>query len=252
MRIVLSSPAVASLLMIAACSRGSSPPATSPPGAPQSAESQALETGAGVVQTTAPVNRLDMVLAGFHPMAHEPSRVVEAYHYCTKVNEDFTQCVLFDGTTANANMNGVEYIISERIYETLPNEERQYWHPHNYEILSGALVMPNVPAQVEHRAMRQMLNTYGKTWHVWDSGRVGQPGQALPAGPAHLAWSYNADGELPPEILNDRDRRLKVDSTKKRMERQDLVELAHPQHGTDRLAEHFQGRKKPPGVVEAP
>ncbi len=58
------------------------------------------------------------------------------------MNEDFAQCVLFDGNTAEANLHGLEYIISEKVYDTLPPVEQSYWHPHNYEILSGQLVAP--------------------------------------------------------------------------------------------------------------
>jgi hypothetical protein len=39
--------------------------------------------------------------------------------------------------------------------------------------------------------MRKQMNSYGKTWHVWMSGR----GDKLPFGDAHLAWSFNADGQ---------------------------------------------------------
>ena len=58
------------------------------------------------------------------------------------MNQDFAQCALFDGNGRDARLNGVEYIISEKLFETLPHEERQYWHPHNAEILSGQLVAP--------------------------------------------------------------------------------------------------------------
>ena len=46
-------------------------------------------------------------------------------------------------------MNGVEYIISEKLFETLPSEEKKYWHPHNGEILSGQLVAPGIPKMAE-------------------------------------------------------------------------------------------------------
>lgn len=29
---------------------------------------------------------------------------------------------------------GVEYIISRRLYEGLPDEEKRYWHSHVYEV----------------------------------------------------------------------------------------------------------------------
>ncbi len=37
---------------------------------------------------------------------------MEAHHYCRVVNDDLLQCVLFDGNTRDANLIGIEYIIS--------------------------------------------------------------------------------------------------------------------------------------------
>jgi hypothetical protein len=33
-----------------------------------------------------------------------------------------------------ARLIGIEYIISRRLYEGLPQEERMYWHSHQYEV----------------------------------------------------------------------------------------------------------------------
>lgn len=33
---------------------------------------------------------------------------------------------------------GVEYIISRRLYEGLPEEEKRYWHSHVYEVRAAA------------------------------------------------------------------------------------------------------------------
>ena len=46
----------------------------------------------------------DIYLVGFHPMKDDPEMQMEAHHYCHQVNEDFAQCMLFDGNTAKANM----------------------------------------------------------------------------------------------------------------------------------------------------
>jgi hypothetical protein len=176
-------------------------------------------------------------------MKDSPEIQVEAHHYCNQVNEDFAQCALFDGDTENANLNGLEFIISEKLFETLPPEERQYWHPHNYEILSGQLVGPGLPDAAEKELMQRKMNSYGKTWHVWMSG------DALPMGPAHLAWSFNRDGEAKPGLAEQRDRRVGIDSGEKRRERAELSELAHPQEGVDALRGAFpQAKGAPEGV----
>lgn len=212
-----------------------------PPGQERSPTTTLLETGAEILQPEAPVDNLALHLVGFHPLKHDPMHQMEAHHYCNQVNEEFAQCVLFDGHTEAARMNGIEYIISENLFEGLPAEEKKYWHPHNYEILSGQLIAPGIPAAAEHEAMARKINSYGKTWHVWKSGTAGAPGDALPFGEAHLAWSFNRDGEAKPELLAARDERLGVDTAEIRKRRQDLVPRARPQCGVDALRDRLPG-----------
>jgi hypothetical protein len=176
-----------------------------------------------------------MYLDGFHPMKDDSSHQMEAHHYCRQVNEDFAQCALFDGNIKTANLTGIEYIISEKLFKGLPPAERRYWHPHNYEILSGQLIGPGLPDAAEKELMRKKMNSYGKTWHVWMTGTPGHPGDALPLGDAHLAWSFNHDGEIDPRLPQSRDRQMGVDTTAKRRQRADLQSLAHPQEGTEAL-----------------
>jgi hypothetical protein len=180
----------------AACGGGNTPPAgagETAPGADRSAKTAALETGASLMQAKAPVEKIAMYLDGFHTAKDNPAMQMEAHHYCNQANEDFAQCVLFDGNTAAARMSGIEYIISEKLYATLPAEEKAYWHPHNYEILSGQLRMPGLPDVAEKEALKGKMNSYGKTWHTWMTGMAGRQGDALPYGPAVLQWSFNHD-----------------------------------------------------------
>jgi hypothetical protein len=102
---------------------------TAPVGETKSTKVRMLEAGAKVLQGHSPVNGFDIYLVGFHPMKDHPEMQLEAHHYCHQMNHNFAQCVLFDGNTSDANMNGVEYIISEKIFESLPEEEKKYWHP---------------------------------------------------------------------------------------------------------------------------
>jgi hypothetical protein len=83
-----------------------------------------------------------------------------------------------------------------------------YWHPHNYEVLSGTLRMPGLPDAPEKEALKTKVNSYGKTWHTWMTGVHGQQGDALPFGPPHLQWSFNRDGEANPDMVQARDSRM--------------------------------------------
>ena len=244
--------AAALCAMPAAYAQDSNEPKTVVPGEAKSAKTRTLEAGARLLQGNAPLHGFDVYLVGFHPMKERPEMQMEAHHYCHQVNEDFAQCVLFDGNTDKANMNGVEYIISEKLFGTLPEEERKYWHPHNGEILSGQLVAPGIPKAAEMSLMKTKMNSYGKTWHVWHTGMAGQAGDKLPLGDPMLAWSFSRDGEILPGLVEKRDKTMGVDTGRIRRDRAELQPLARPQSGVDDLKDKF-GRptRDIPGVVDS-
>ncbi len=239
------------LLTLASCGRDRTEPATQPPGATESAKTRVLEAGAKALQDDGPAAVLDIHLVGFHPLRDHPHQQMEAHHFCRQVNEEFAQCALFDGDTAQANLTGVEYIISENLFQRLPPEERRYWHPHNGEILSGQLSAPGLPLTAEKALMRSKLNSYGKTWHTWHSRDGAKPGDALPLGEPMLAWSFNRDGELQLDLQARRDAIAPHSSAELRADRQDLTPLAKPQQGVHLLREAFPSATPIPGVVDA-
>lgn len=209
------------------------------PGEPKSAKTRSLEVGAKVLQRSIPLQPFDVYLVGFHAMKDRPERQMESHHYCHQMSEDFAQCTLFDSSERTAKLNGIEYIISEKLFESLPEDERKHWHPHNGEILSGQLVAPGIPGPAEKALMESKMNSYGKTWHVWNTGYEGLPADQLPLGPALLAWSFSRDGEAIPSLVEKRDRRMGISSAEKRRQRADLQKLARPQSGVDDLKGKF-------------
>lgn len=211
-----------------------------------------LEMGAKALQSATPLKKFDVYVVGFHPAKDDPSMQMEAHHFCRVVNDDFIQATLFDGNTADANLIGIEYIISEKLFATLPADEQQYWHPHNYEVLSGSLMAPGLPAPAEKALMKRLLNSYGKTWHTWHTGRHDLGGgDSLPLGEPMLMWSFNRDGESDPRLEQDREKAMGLDSARRREHRQDLTADAHPQRGVDVLRKSFPGSTPIPGVTDA-
>jgi hypothetical protein len=237
---------------LAACTgAGATGPAVEVPGQPESVRTGVLETGASAMQRDAPTDALEIYLVGFHPLKDQPEHQFEAHHFCRQVNEDFAQCALYDGNTVEANLNGIEYIISERLFETLPEAEQPYWHPHNGEILSGQLVAPGLPEIAEKELMQSKINSYGKTWHTWNTGHGAEGGDPMPLGEPALAWSLNRFGEAAPGLVESRDQRMGISTEERRRQRQDLTELAQPQEGVDALAGQFPWPTQPiPGVVD--
>jgi hypothetical protein len=86
----------------------------------------------------------------FHFYAYDMGRQVEAHHYCTHYNQDMRQCLIYDSPEKNARLIGVEYIVSEKLFLGLPEEEKKLWHTHEYEVKSGILFLPGVPKVAEN------------------------------------------------------------------------------------------------------
>lgn len=232
---------------LAACGNRDQPK-VSPPGDSSSAKSDTSKTSAAASTQRSPLSGMEMYLVGFHPMKDDPKLQVEAHHYCRQMNEDFAQCAIFDSNTDKANLTGIEYIISEKVFASLPENERRYWHPHNGEILSGQLVAPGMPEPAEKELMKKKINSYGKTWHVWMTDR----GDKLPLGDPMLAWSFNRDGEVHPKLVEERDLKFKMSTIDKRRARTDLMPLAKPQAGVDTLQGKFPVETTEiPGVVDS-
>lgn len=137
---------------------------------------------------------------------------------CSHPTEEVRQCIIFDSDRPGARLIGIEYILSERLFRSLPEEEKQYWHSHDYEVSSGILIAPRVPDMAEKRDMQKLANTYGKTWHTWQVDR----GDELPIGPPQLMGALTADGQVDPALLAARDARYGVSREEKKAGRKNL------------------------------
>ncbi|HAL66735.1 MAG TPA: DUF1264 domain-containing protein, partial [Pseudomonas sp.] len=154
-------------VLLAGCSGAKTASPVQTPGAPIKPGTQWLEKGAALLQAKPPIDALNAYLDGFHFYNGHPDIQMEAHHYCAILNEDVIQCVIYDGSTATAKIMGVEYIIDQKLFARLPAKEKALWHSHGFEVSSGQLVAPGIPAPAEHALMKRLATTYGKTWHTW-------------------------------------------------------------------------------------
>ncbi len=206
-------------LGLAACGGGDTESAVDTPGADESPKTRVLEAGAAVLQDKPPIDAINAYLDGFHFYNGRMEAQMEAHHYCSHLNEDVIQCVIYDGNVGDAKLMGVEYIVSERLFAALPESEKPLWHSHSYEVKSGTLVAPGIPEIAEDELMEKLVGTYGKTWHTWHTDLD----KELPYGVPQLMMGFTADGQSDPAMVAARDERLGVDSHAKRERRADIV-----------------------------
>lgn len=158
-----------------------------------------------VAGAKAPIQELlhcPLAFAGVHLLKELPEHSRVAYHFCKEVNGDLNQCVLYDGTGPEAKLIGVEYLVSDAIYQKMPAEEKAFWHDHKYEVDAGYLKSLTQTGDEEKRTLAKVRTLWGKVYHTWASGTD------YPRGPARLFWSVTGeqpfvlapDAKLPVEL----------------------------------------------------
>lgn len=211
-----------------------------------------LDKGADLLQSKAPVKQFDIYVVGFYCCKHNAAMQIEAHHYCRQVNGEFFQCVIFDGNTEDANLSGVEYIISERLFNTLPPEEQSYWHPHNDEVFSGELVAPGFPDATKKSMLKFLVNSCGETGPTWMTGNCIEEGKTLPLGKPELIWSFNRFDELNEGRKAACNQVFGIDKETSRRETANTVCEVHPRKGVDALEHAFaHADVRLPGVMDA-
>lgn len=175
-----------------------------------------------------PLGHAHAHFCGIHVAKSDPRIQLIVQHYCAahtgQDDEDaMFQCILFDGAVPNAKLLGVEYIVTDKVYRALPEAEKMYWHPHTYEVLAGGLIAPGMEPEKEREFMKDILTTWGKTWHTWPD-----PKTHVPLGEPMLIWSLMGDGQADETVIAARDREFGVSTAKVRARRLEEFGLEVP------------------------
>lgn len=194
-------------------------PSAKPEGSRKSAKTKVLGAGAKMLQQKAPLDAVNVYLDGFHFHSGDMSQQIEAHHYCSQLNEDFIQCIIYNGNGKDALLMGVEYVISRKLFEGLPEDEKKLWHSHVYETKSGQLIAPGLPRAAEHALMEKLVSTYGKTWHTWN---LHHSDQGLPLGIPELMMGFTAEGQANPALVQARDKQFGINTETVRRDREDI------------------------------
>jgi hypothetical protein len=101
------------------------------------------------------------------------------HHHC-KVYDDMTAtCLLFPtGMNDQDKLYGIEYVIPANQYNTLPEEEKKYWHYHLTELPRVNATLPDMTAEEAAKVKPILDETYGKVVYFWQYGDklpIGEP-----------------------------------------------------------------------------
>ena len=203
--------------LLAQVSSISSQPSAAP-GGRRPADPEYCATGTGGALVEGPLASIHAHVSGFHFYNGDLKRGLRAEHYCSHLNKDVFQCVIYESDKKDARLIGIEYIISEALFNRLPAEEKKLWHSHRYEVMSGQLVAPELSPAAEKELMQAFVSTYGKTWYLWQVDR----GDTLPLGLPKLMMGFTADGQADPAMVAARDREAGINAAQVKARRANL------------------------------
>ncbi len=145
------------------------------------------QPASGVKAPIEEIMHCPLAFAGVHLLKELPEYPQVAYHYCKTLNDDISQCVLYDGTGPNAKLIGIEYLVTDAIYQKMPAEEKLYWHDHKYEVDSGLLKSMTQTGEDEKKTLATIRTLWGKVYHTWATGKT------YPSGPPRLFWAVTGE-----------------------------------------------------------
>ncbi|XP_015876159.3 oil body-associated protein 2C [Ziziphus jujuba] len=210
-----------------------------PPGEPMTVGQHILDEGAAMVQSLKPIKQMNQHVCTFAIYAHDMSRQIETHHYVTRLNKDFLQCAVYDSDDSTGRLLGVEYIVSDRIFDALPPDEQKLWHSHAYEVKSGLWVNPRIPEMVARPELENLAKSYGKFWCTWQIDR----GDVLPVGAPALMMSPQgvSMGTVKPELVQKRDNKYNISTEALRMSRVEIDEPEWINPQADYWKQHGKG-----------
>lgn len=126
--------------------------------------------------------------------------------------------MIFDRNAPDARLIGIAYIIGigEERLRGLPEAEKRLWHSHHHEGVRRPH-RPRHPRLAEHACFEDLVTTYGKTFHTWQYDRDDSP-----YGIPQLMTGFTQDGQAADEMIQARDDRLGISTSRKRRNREDI------------------------------
>ena len=95
---------------------------------------------------------------------------LRVYHFCKPNDKIMMVCQLYDSSSSNATLIGVEYMIDSKTYQTLSDREKPNWHYHMEEF-SPDRANPKFPLlndQQQKEWLVKLSESYGKVILTWN------------------------------------------------------------------------------------
>jgi hypothetical protein len=147
------------------------------------AQQQGMTNATSSSAAAKPVDGYNLPQGHLNAVRHvfdDPSLRVE--HFCKPSDKIMMVCQLYDSNSANATLIGIEYIITQQQYDSLPDREKPYWHAHREEFSPNRAdpMMPELTPEQTQAEMAKMLPTWGKVIITW------MPGDDMPSFPPQV------------------------------------------------------------------
>ena len=94
---------------------------------------------------------------------HDPKLQTIVHHHCKAYDDGTFICLMFhSGMKDQDKPIGFEYIITTAQYNSLPEEEKGYWHYHLIEVPRAHATFPDLTSAEAAKILPAVNETYGK------------------------------------------------------------------------------------------
>eukprot|EP01114_Cavostelium_apophysatum_P023950 TRINITY_DN91_c0_g1_i6.p1 TRINITY_DN91_c0_g1~~TRINITY_DN91_c0_g1_i6.p1 ORF type:complete len:759 (-),score=252.22 TRINITY_DN91_c0_g1_i6:295-2571(-) len=202
------------------------------PGDARSVGTRLVDATTYMLQSKSPIRSITTHLCGIDVASENPNKQIASHYYLARLSEDFSQAVMYDSDKADAKLIGVKFIISEKLYKTLPADEQKLWSSNSFGVSSGALVAPSVPTSIEYKLMEQLAPTYGKTFGFWNES------DSLPLGKPSILMAPTREGMINPQLWKQRDSTLGISNEFERQNRANMSSSGRSAGSADKSQQH--------------
>jgi hypothetical protein len=160
----------------------------------------------GVLYAHPDLDKFSVFIDGFRFESGSFCNQVESRHYCNQINSHLLQCVILDKNASR--LMGVEFIVDRETFLSFDANEKLLWHSNTFEVKSALMVAPQLSENDQAILFQSLTSTYGKTFIVWDLFKNPE----WPKGIPELFMGFTDDGQLDPQLLQQRDTKFGIDS----------------------------------------